>query len=75
MGASTLHASTLRARPLEEKALTARRLERSVLPNVAAGRLAVPVAATFALEDAAAAYARFEAGGTVGKLVLVTSTA
>jgi NADPH:quinone reductase-like Zn-dependent oxidoreductase len=30
----------------------------------------VPVAATFPLEDAAAAYARFEAGAKFGKIVL-----
>jgi hypothetical protein len=30
----------------------------------------VPVAATFALADATAAYARFAAGGKVGKVVL-----
>ncbi|HEY5169553.1 MAG TPA: hypothetical protein VIK03_09215 [Thermoleophilia bacterium] len=30
----------------------------------------VPVAATFALRDAAAAYERFSAGGKLGKIVL-----
>jgi NADPH:quinone reductase len=34
--------------------------------------LRVPVAATFALEDAQQAYDRFTAGGKLGKLVLVT---
>jgi NADPH2:quinone reductase len=33
--ARRIHGSTLRARPLEEKALTARRMERSVLPLLA----------------------------------------
>jgi len=65
-----VHASTLRARPLEEKALTARRVERSVLPLVQRGEVEVPVAATFPLEQAADAYARFAAGGKVGKIVL-----
>jgi putative PIG3 family NAD(P)H quinone oxidoreductase len=65
-----IHGSTLRARPLEEKALTARAVERSVLPLLAAGAIKVPVAATFALEDAAAAYDRFQAGGKFGKIVL-----
>jgi putative PIG3 family NAD(P)H quinone oxidoreductase len=63
--------STLRARTLEEKALLARRLEREVLPLFDAGALRVPVAATFPLEEAAAAYERFEAGGKLGKIVLV----
>ena len=63
-------ASTLRPRPLEEKALTARAMERSVLPLIAAGRIRVPVAATYPLAEAAAAYERFSAGGKLGKIVL-----
>jgi NADPH2:quinone reductase len=66
-----IHGSTLRARPLEEKALTARRLEREVLPLFGSGALEVPVAETFPLEEAAAAYDRFEAGGKLGKIVLI----
>jgi NADPH2:quinone reductase len=66
-----IHGSTLRARPLEEKALTARALERSVLPLFDAGELRVPVGTTYSLEDAAQAYERFEAGGKLGKIVLV----
>lgn len=65
-----IHGSTLRARPLEEKALAARRLEREVLPLFDAGTLRVPIAATFPLDDAAAAYERFAAGGKLGKIVL-----
>jgi putative PIG3 family NAD(P)H quinone oxidoreductase len=64
-------ASTLRARPLEEKALTARALEREVLPLFERGVVRVPVAETFALDDVAAAYARFAAGGKLGKIMLV----
>jgi NADPH:quinone reductase-like Zn-dependent oxidoreductase len=60
----------LRARPLEQKALVARAVERSVLPLLAAGAVRVPVAETFGLEQAAAAYERFRAGGKLGKLVL-----
>ncbi|HEX4188158.1 MAG TPA: NAD(P)H-quinone oxidoreductase [Solirubrobacteraceae bacterium] len=63
--------STMRSRPLEEKALMVRRLEREVLPLFDAGQLRVPVAATFALEEASAAYERFEAGAKLGKIVLV----
>jgi NADPH:quinone reductase len=65
-----IHASTLRARPLEEKALTARRLERSVLPLLAAGRARVPVAARYPLDRAEEAYDRFAAGGKLGKIIL-----
>jgi putative PIG3 family NAD(P)H quinone oxidoreductase len=65
-----LMASTLRARPLEQKAATARALEREVLPLFARGALRVPVAETFALDDVAAAYERFAAGGKLGKIIL-----
>ncbi len=65
-------ASTLRPRPLEDKAATARAMERSVLPLLAAGAVKVPIAATFPLEQAEAAYERFTAGGKLGKIILVT---
>jgi putative PIG3 family NAD(P)H quinone oxidoreductase len=67
-----IHGSTLRSRPLEEKALAARLLEREVLPLFAAGALRVPIAETFPLDDAAAAYERFTEGGKLGKIVLVS---
>ncbi len=63
--------STLRARPLEEKALVARRVEHEVLPLFESGALQVPIAETFPLEQAEAAYERFAAGGKLGKIVLV----
>ena len=63
-------ASTLRARPLEQKAATARAMEREVLPVFERGDLRVPVAETFALEDVAAAYDRFAGGGKLGKILL-----
>jgi putative PIG3 family NAD(P)H quinone oxidoreductase len=65
-----IHGSTLRSRPLEEKAITARLLEREVLPLFDTGALRVPIAATFPLEEAAAAYERFAEGGKLGKIVL-----
>ena len=66
-----VHGSTLRARPLEQKAAAARLVEKEVLPGFAAGLLKVPVAETFELDRVDAAYARFEAGGKLGKLVLL----
>jgi len=66
-----IQASTLRARPLEEKALTARALERHALPLVEQGALQVPVAQTYSLDEVAAAYDRFAAGGKLGKIVLL----
>lgn len=67
-----LHGSALRARPLEEKAATARAMERSVLPLLASGAVSVPVAATYPLAEAPAAYEHFRRGGKLGKIVLVT---
>ena len=66
-----ISASTLRSRPLEEKAALARQVEKHVLTLVDNGRIRVPVAATFPLDDAAAAYDLFKAGGKVGKIVLI----
>ena len=67
-----IHGSTLRARPLEEKALAMRLVEKEVLPLFDEGRLSVPVAETFPLGDVEQAYERFQAGGNLGKLVLLT---
>ena len=67
-----ISASTLRTRPLEAKADAARRVETQVLPLVAAGRVRVPVLATYPLEDAPAAYARFAEGAKLGKIVLAS---
>jgi NADPH:quinone reductase len=66
-----IHGSTLRARPLEEKAIAMRLVEREVLPHFEDGSLTVPVAETFSLEQAEDAYTRFEAGGKLGKIVLL----
>jgi putative PIG3 family NAD(P)H quinone oxidoreductase len=66
-----IHGSTLRARPLEEKALAARALEREVLPLIASGAVKVPVAETFPLDRVHDAYERFAAGGKLGKIVLL----
>ena len=70
MARGRIMASTLRSRPLEEKALTARRLERHVLPHLDSGALRVPVAEAIPLERAPEAYERFRAGRKLGKIVL-----
>jgi NADPH2:quinone reductase len=66
-----IHGSTLRARPLEQKAAAARLVETEVLPGFDDGRLTVPVAETFPLDEAEQAYDRFQAGGKLGKIVLL----
>jgi NADPH:quinone reductase-like Zn-dependent oxidoreductase len=63
--------STLRTRPLEDKADAARRIERHVLPLVEAGRITVPIAETLPMSEAQTAYERFEQGGKFGRIVLV----
>jgi NADPH:quinone reductase-like Zn-dependent oxidoreductase len=68
-----IYGSTLRGRPLEEKAIAARRVETEVLPFLADGRVKVPIAARYPLAEARAAYERFAAGGKLGKVVLVIS--
>jgi putative PIG3 family NAD(P)H quinone oxidoreductase len=64
-------ASTLRARPLEQKADAARRVEANLLPALEDGRLRLPVDRTFPMSEATAAYEHFAAGGKVGKVVLL----
>jgi NADPH:quinone reductase-like Zn-dependent oxidoreductase len=68
-----MQASTLRARPLEQKADAARRVEAQVLPLLAQDLVSVPVAARYAMSEAEQAYDHFAAGGKVGKIVLTRS--
>jgi NADPH:quinone reductase-like Zn-dependent oxidoreductase len=65
-----IHGSTLRGRSLEEKALAARAVERSVLPLFSNGALGVLLYKAFPLDAASEAYDRFAAGGKLGKIVL-----
>jgi NADPH:quinone reductase-like Zn-dependent oxidoreductase len=67
----TLRSSTLRARPLEEKALVAREVEHHVVPLLASGRVTVPIDRRYPFGEVGAAYERFAEGGKLGKLVLV----
>jgi NADPH2:quinone reductase len=66
----SIHASTLRARPLEQKAQVSRLVEKHVLPGFASGALEVPVAASYDLDHSADAYERFAGGGKLGKVVI-----
>ena len=66
----TLRASTLRGRPLEEKAAAMRLVEKEVLPLFDSGAVTVPVAETFPVDEVEAAYERFTEGGKLGKIVL-----
>lgn len=66
-----IHGSTLRARPLEQKADAAARLEKQVLPAFASGKLQVPIVATHPLQEVNDAYGRFTAGAKFGKIVVI----
>jgi putative PIG3 family NAD(P)H quinone oxidoreductase len=66
----SIHASTLRARSLEDKAVAARLIEQHVLPGFAGNELTVPVDRTFAIDDAPDAYEYFQKPGKFGKVVL-----
>lgn len=63
--------TTLRARPLEEKILLARRVEERVLPLFAAGRLKPVVDAVLSMDQLVPALQRLGANDTFGKLVVL----
>jgi NADPH2:quinone reductase len=67
----TLTGSTLRIRPVAEKAAIARALSAKVLPLLAEGKVAPPVFATFPLREAGKAHALMESSAHVGKIALV----
>ena len=66
----TITGSTLRPQSDLAKARIAEALRRHVWPMIAAGRLAPVMDSEFALKDAAAAHARMESSGHIGKIVL-----
>jgi NADPH2:quinone reductase len=65
-----LRGSTLRARPVHEKAALAAEVAHRLGPALAEGTLRVPIQGTWPLERAAEAYAAFRRPGKLGKLVL-----
>jgi NADPH2:quinone reductase len=71
----TITGSTLRARSDAFKAALAEEIGRMVWPLVEAGELRPEMDSQFALDDAAAAHARMEAGEHIGKIVLQVSGA
>lgn len=67
---ATMIGTTLRARPLEEKATVTRAFEKSVVPHLASGRIQVVVDRTYPLAEAAAAQEYLESNANFGKVVL-----
>lgn len=68
----TLTGSTLRSRPIADKAAIAEALRRNVWPLLAAGRVRPVIHATFPLAEAADAQRLMESSTHIGKIVLTT---
>jgi NADPH2:quinone reductase len=66
--------STLRPRPVAEKAAIAREVREHVWPLIEAGKLRTVVHATYPLADAAAAHRMMESSAHIGKLVLLVQS-
>ena len=67
---AAVHATSLRARPAEEKASIVASVREHVWPMIASGRVRPIVNSTHRLADAAAAHRELEASGHVGKILL-----
>jgi NADPH:quinone reductase len=67
---ASVYGTTLRARPLEEKADAVRAFARSVVPLLAEGRLTMPIEAVFPAADVTAAFDRLAKPGKTGKILL-----
>ncbi|MGH7660152.1 MAG: NAD(P)H-quinone oxidoreductase [Vulcanimicrobiaceae bacterium] len=63
-------ATTLRARPLEEKISLARRFERLVMPQFSAGKLRSVIDATYKFDQIAETHRRMESDKSFGKIVV-----
>jgi putative PIG3 family NAD(P)H quinone oxidoreductase len=68
----TITGSTLRPRPIADKAAIAVELQREVWPLLESGAVMPIVHARFALREAAAAHRMMESSAHIGKLLLVT---
>jgi len=66
-----LTGSTLRARPVEEKARLAAAIKASVWPWIEAGLMKPVIDSVYALEDVHLAHQRLDVGGHSGKMLLI----
>jgi putative PIG3 family NAD(P)H quinone oxidoreductase len=69
---ATVHASTLRSRPLAEKAAIVSRVHTEVWPLISTGQVRPVIETTLPLAEAAQAHRLMEASGHVGKILLST---
>jgi len=67
---ASVSATSLRARPVAEKAAICRRVAERIWPLVSAGTIAPAPQTVFPLADAASAHAHLESGDNLGKVVL-----
>ena len=67
---ATIFATTLRARPAEERAAIMSAVAEHVWPLIAAGSVSAQVHRTFPLREAAKAHEYFDSGDHVGKILL-----
>ncbi|MAC90541.1 NAD(P)H-quinone oxidoreductase [Maricaulis sp.] len=67
----TLTGSTLRARPVEEKARLAQAVRQTVWPWIAAGKMRPLIDSRFDLDDARSAHERLDSGEHAGKILLL----
>src|SRR5205823_4774987 len=68
----TITGSTLRPRPVADKAAIARNLRDKVWPLIEAGKVRPVIDRTFPLAEAAAAHRLMESSRHIGKILLVT---
>jgi putative PIG3 family NAD(P)H quinone oxidoreductase len=73
MRRQTITGSTLRPRPVAEKAAIARNLRDKVWPLIEAGKVRPVIDRTFPLAEAAAAHRLMESSAHIGKILLLTS--
>ncbi|GLK55016.1 putative PIG3 family NAD(P)H quinone oxidoreductase [Methylopila capsulata] len=71
----TLTGSTLRARPIAQKAAIAEALQREVWPLIESGEVKPVIHATFPLAEAAEAHRLMEGSSHMGKIMLTTGKA
>ncbi|WP_417478987.1 NAD(P)H-quinone oxidoreductase [Maricaulis maris] len=67
----TLTGSTLRARPVEEKARLAQAVRQAVWPWIADGKMRPLIDSRFDLDDARSAHERLDSGEHAGKILLL----
>ena len=66
----SVHSSTLRARPVDQRAALAREVREHVWPGFTDGSLRPVIDRVLGLADAAEAHARMESSAHIGKIVL-----